>query len=56
MIYCAIPLIIVFSVCYAATRHEDLEKIFVHAAKVSGWLMFFLALVVFILNMISRQG
>ncbi|MDR2763352.1 MAG: hypothetical protein LBB88_12170 [Planctomycetaceae bacterium] len=54
MIYIAIPLIIAFSICYAATRHEDLGRIFIHAAKVGGWLAFFLALVVFILGMIAR--
>ncbi|MDR2345636.1 MAG: hypothetical protein LBE18_06185 [Planctomycetaceae bacterium] len=52
MIYCAIPLIIVFSICYAATRHEDLRKIFIHAAKFGWWLTFFLALIAFILGMI----
>jgi hypothetical protein len=46
-------MIIVFSLCYAATRHEDLHKIFVHAAKVAGWLMLFLALVIFMLNIMA---
>ncbi|MDR1483905.1 MAG: hypothetical protein LBT09_03680 [Planctomycetaceae bacterium] len=54
MIYCAIPLIIVFSICYAATRHEDIRRIFIHAVKVSGWLIFFLLFAVFILHWISR--
>ncbi|MDR2172388.1 MAG: hypothetical protein LBP59_19765 [Planctomycetaceae bacterium] len=54
MFYCAIPMIIVFSICYAATRHEDLRKIFIHAAHFGGWLTFFLMLVVLILGIISR--
>jgi hypothetical protein len=53
MIYCAIPLIIIFSICYAATRHEDVRKIFPHAAVVCGWLFFFFVLLTLILGAVS---
>ncbi|MDR1053223.1 MAG: hypothetical protein LBL39_03520 [Planctomycetaceae bacterium] len=56
MIYYVIPLIIIFSICYAATRHEDLRKIFPHAAWICGWLLFFFALVCIILQVVAWYG
>lgn len=53
MIFCAIPLILVFSLCYAATRHEDIELIVPHALRFGAWLAFFMALVVGIMAFIS---
>ena len=54
MIFSAIPLIVVFSLCYAATRHEEMDRIIPHALKFGGWLTFFLALVVVIMEGIYR--
>ena len=45
MIYTAIPVVIVFSLCYAATRYEDLRSIFRHALYFGGWLAFAMILV-----------
>lgn len=54
MIFCAIPLIVVFSLCYAATRHEEMRLILPHAARFGFWLAFFLALVVGIMELLYR--
>ncbi|MDR1477533.1 MAG: hypothetical protein LBJ00_01170 [Planctomycetaceae bacterium] len=54
MIYFAIPLIIVFSICYAATRHEDVDKIFRHAVGMSIKLLIVFALAAFLLTMLAR--
>jgi ABC-type uncharacterized transport system permease subunit len=45
MILTAIPVVIVFSLCYAATRFEDLSSIFRHALSFGGWLSFAMILV-----------
>lgn len=54
MIFCAIPLIIVFSLCYAATRHEEMRLIVPHALRFGGWLTFFLVLVVVVMEICYR--
>ncbi|MDR2116961.1 MAG: hypothetical protein LBP87_11340 [Planctomycetaceae bacterium] len=54
MIFSAIPLIIVFSLCYAATRHEDMRLILSHAVRFGGWLTFFMVLVVVIMELLYR--
>jgi hypothetical protein len=54
MIFSAIPLIIVFSLCYAATRHEDMWLILSHAARFGGWLTFFMVLVAVIMEFLYR--
>jgi ABC-type uncharacterized transport system permease subunit len=53
MVYVSIPVVIVFSLCYAATRYEDLRSIFRHACYFGGWLMFAMVLVVGILELIQ---
>lgn len=50
MIWAALPLIVVFSLCYAATRHEKMKFILPHAARFSGWLTFFMILAVVIME------
>ena len=45
MILTAIPIVIVFSLCYAATRYEELSSIFRHALYFGGWLTFAMILV-----------
>ncbi|MGL4595100.1 MAG: hypothetical protein ACRCUY_10260 [Thermoguttaceae bacterium] len=54
MIYCAIPLLIVFSLCYAATRHEDMNRIVPHAIRFGGWLAFFLILALMLMEVFYR--
>jgi len=46
MLFVAIPVIIVFSLCYAATRYEELQSIFRHAFYFGGWLTFAMVLVI----------
>jgi len=53
MIFTAIPVIIVFSLCYAATRYEDLRSIFRHACYFGGWLTFTMILIVGIMEAIQ---
>jgi len=50
MIFTAIPVVIVFSLCYAATRYEDMQSIFRHALYFGGWLLFAMLLVVGIME------
>ena len=53
MILTAIPLVIVFSLCYAATRYEDLRSIFRHTYYFGGWLAFAMILVAGIMELIQ---
>jgi len=53
MILASIPVVIVFSICYAATRFEDVRSIFRHALYFGGWLTFAMVLVVGILEAIQ---
>jgi hypothetical protein len=53
MILTAIPVVILFSLCYAATRYEDLRSIFQHALYFGGWLTFAMVLVVGIMEVIQ---
>jgi hypothetical protein len=53
MILSAIPVAIVFSLCYAATRYEDLGSIFRHACYFGGWLTFAMMLVLGIMEVIQ---
>lgn len=39
----AIPLVVAFSLVYAATRHEEMTAILSHAARVGFWSIVFLA-------------
>jgi len=50
MIFAAIPVVILFSLCYAATRYEDLRSIFRHALYFGGWLTFAMLLLIGILE------
>ena len=53
MIFASIPVVVVFSLCYAATRYEDLRSIFRHAFYFGGWLAFAMILVIWIMEMIQ---
>jgi hypothetical protein len=49
----AFPLIIVVSLVYAATRHEQAKPIFLHALRVGLWITGFMAVVFVALVLIS---
>jgi len=53
MIFAAIPIVIVFSLCYAATRYEDLGSIFRHACYFGGWLTFAMIAVIGVMELIQ---
>ena len=53
MIYAAIPMVIIFSLCYAATRFEAPRLIYRHAVYCGGWLTFAMILVIGILELIQ---
>lgn len=49
----AIPLIIAISLVYAATRHELMEPILIHAWRIAVWIVGFMAIVFAILLVIE---
>jgi hypothetical protein len=51
----AIPLIIAVSLVYAATRHERMQPILVHAAKFGGWAIAFMLTVFVVLYLVALQ-
>jgi hypothetical protein len=55
MILTAIPVVIAFSLCYAATRFEDLRSIVRHAFYFGGWLSFAMLLVIAIMEVIQMS-
>ncbi len=50
----ALPLIVVVSLVYAATRHEDAGFILAHALRVGVWIVGFMLTVLAVLSLISR--
>jgi hypothetical protein len=44
-IWFALPIIVSVSLVYAATRHEQLGPIVVHAARFAVWILVFMAIV-----------
>lgn len=44
-IWYSIPLIVVVSLCYGATRHEVLTEIMSHAFKTAVWVIGFMGLI-----------
>jgi len=51
-IWYAIPLIAVVSLCYGATRHENLRQIAIHAMRTCVWVLGFMA-AIFLVVMLS---
>ena len=51
----ALPLIVSVSLVYAATRHEDVAAILRHALRVAVWITGFMAIILAILWLVSRQ-
>jgi hypothetical protein len=49
----AVPAIIAVSLVYAATRHEQMRPIVIHAGRVALWLVGFMAVVFVVLELIS---
>ena len=51
-IWYSLPLIAVVSLCYGATRHENLREIAIHALRTSIWVLGFMA-AIFLVVMLS---
>lgn len=49
----AVPLIIAVSLVYAATRHEQMRPILVHAGRVAIWIAGFMVAVFVVIQFIS---
>lgn len=47
-IWYAVPLVVVVSLVYGATRHENLREIFLHSFRSAVWVVGFMA-VIFVL-------
>lgn len=48
-IWYAFPLILVISLVYGATRHENLREILVHAVRSAVWVIGFMAVIFFLI-------
>jgi hypothetical protein len=51
----AVPAIIAVSLVYAATRHEQMRPIMIHAGRVAVWLVGFMVMVFVVLELISSR-
>jgi uncharacterized membrane protein len=49
----ALPLIVVVSLVYAATRHEEIGPILSHALRIGVWIVGFMATVFVVLLLVS---
>ena len=49
----AVPAIIALSLVYAATRHEQMRPLLIHAGRVVLWLVGFMSLVFVALELLS---
>jgi cytochrome c oxidase assembly factor CtaG len=49
----ALPMIIAISLVYAATRHEQMRPILVHAGRVAAWILGFMLVVFAALELLS---
>lgn len=48
-IWYALPLIVVVSLVYGATRHENLREIFAHSLRNAIWCVGFMAIIFFLI-------
>ncbi len=48
-IWYAIPLIVVVSLVYGATRHENLREILIHSFRSAIWVVGFMAVIFFLI-------
>ena len=44
-IWYAVPLVVVVSLVYGATRHENLREIFIHSYRSAIWVIGFMAII-----------
>ncbi len=51
-IWFSLPLIVVVSLCYGATRHEQLKEIVIYSVKTCIWVLAFMA-IIFLLVMMT---
>lgn len=49
----ALPLIVAVSLVYAATRHEDMGPIALHAARIAAWIVGFMIVIFAVLYVVS---
>jgi hypothetical protein len=49
----ALPLIVAVSLAYAATRHERMGPIFVHAWRAGLWIVAFMAIIFAVLKVLT---
>ena len=49
----ALPLVVVVSLVYAATRHEEMGPILSHAIRIGGWIVAFMVIVFAVLLVLS---
>jgi len=49
----AVPLIVVVSLVYAATRHELMRPILAHATRTAVWISGFMVVVFVVLSLLS---
>jgi hypothetical protein len=49
----AAPLITSVSLVYAATRHEQMSQILIHAARFAVWIVVFMAIVLAVIQLMT---
>jgi hypothetical protein len=49
----AVPLITSVSLVYAATRHEEISHILIHALRFAIWIIIFMAIVLAVIQFMS---
>jgi hypothetical protein len=49
----AVPLITSVSLVYAATRHEEMGQILIHAFRFAIWIVVFMAIVLAVIQLMS---
>jgi len=52
-IWYAVPIIVSVSLVYAATRHEEMGPILIHAARFALWILAFMAILFAVLQLMS---
>jgi hypothetical protein len=50
----ALPLILAVSMVYAATRHEEMGPILLHAGRIGVWIVSFMAVIFVLLWLLQR--
>jgi len=55
-VWYALPAILAVSLVYAATRHERMRPIFIHAGRVALWIVGFMFLVFVVLQVVAWRA